>query len=533
MNDRSAPTGHKSHTIVTALAVALRHQSDCKRGPKLDSVTASLMAQLGLDLASAQALLSGIEALGRYVSASVEGGDALAEEDAAMRASRAVMRPALEARLQRRLDVLESKLPPTTCRECDTTALSKGRRSFGQQSMFGLVRLQRRYVRCSACGRGRFPSQDALLLGDERTTPRLSEVVTMLSTMLSYEAATKLCHELFGAEVSCHGAQRIVHRRAEARDTIVKTQGERSRLRDKAGHRRRPKRPDDCRTKIPRVTYIEADGVFAMIRRYLESSPDQEVTQGDASGASEASIADVGRRGGAGRRYKLEGREIKNAIIYSDDSCASLASRRGCLLRKTYVSVMGTPQDLALQLGPELLRQRADQARICVSISDGAVWIRNLIDDLPFKVIQILDLYHVKHRLHEAGKALYPDDEVAARRWSKLQAARIEAGDFDLAIEAVRTSKAPSSTGQVILSELLTYFTNNRDRMNYPHYRKLGLRVGSGAIESANHHVTGGRIRQQGMRWGAAGAAEMAGLRADLFNGRWRTRSRQVLALAG
>jgi hypothetical protein len=85
----------------------------------------------------------------------------------------------------------------------------------------------------------------------------------------------------------------------------------------------------------------------------------------------------------------------------------------------------------------------------------------------------------------------------------------------------------------VILSELLTYFTNNRDRMNYPHYRKLGLRVGSGAIESANHHVTGGRIRQQGMRWGAAGAAEMAGLRADLFNGRWRTRSWQVLVLAG
>ena len=156
----------------------------------------------------------------------------------------------------------------------------------------------------------------------------------MLSTMLSYEAATKLCHELFGAEVSCHGAQRIVHRRAEARDTIVKTQGERSRLRYKAGHRRRPKRPDDCRTKIPRVTYIEVDGVFAMIRRYLESLPDQEVPQGDASGASEASIADVGRRGGAGRRYKLEGREIKNAIIYSDDSCASLASQRGCLLRR-------------------------------------------------------------------------------------------------------------------------------------------------------------------------------------------------------
>ena len=53
---------------------------------------------------------------------------------------------------------------------------------------------------------------------------------------------------------------------------------------------------------------------------------------------------------------------------------------------------------------------------------------------------------------------------------------------------------------QAILSELLNYFNNNRDRMNYPHYHKLRLRVGSGANESANHYVTGERIRQQEMR---------------------------------
>jgi len=35
------------------------------------------------------------------------------------------------------------------------------------------------------------------------------------------------------------------------------------------------------------------------------------------------------------------------------------------------------------------------------------------------------------------------------------------------------------------------YIVNNRDRMDYPGYRAVGLRVGGGAIESANFHVTG------------------------------------------
>lgn len=76
------------------------------------------------------------------------------------------------------------------------------------------------------------------------------------------------------------------------------------------------------------------------------------------------------------------------------------------------------------------------------------------------------------------------------------------------------------------------YFDNDRDRMDYPTYRARGLRGGSGEVESANFHVTGNRLILQGMRWSADGAAEMAALRADLFNGRWEARTRQFLAAA-
>lgn len=76
------------------------------------------------------------------------------------------------------------------------------------------------------------------------------------------------------------------------------------------------------------------------------------------------------------------------------------------------------------------------------------------------------------------------------------------------------------------------YLTNNRDRMDYPRYRAMGLRVGSGAVESANYPVTGARLKLQGMRWSEQGAREMAHRRADLFNGQWHARSRQVAAAA-
>ena len=68
--------------------------------------------------------------------------------------------------------------------------------------------------------------------------------------------------------------------------------------------------------------------------------------------------------------------------------------------------------------------------------------------------------------------------------------------------------------------------------MDYPAYRARGLRITSGAVESANFHVTGTRLMLQGMRWSAEGAARMAALRADLFNGRWEARTRQLLRAA-
>ncbi len=66
--------------------------------------------------------------------------------------------------------------------------------------------------------------------------------------------------------------------------------------------------------------------------------------------------------------------------------------------------------------------------------------------------------------------------------------------------------------------------------MDYPSDRARGLRVGSGAVESANFHVTGNLLMLQGVRWSAEGAGHLAALRTDLFNGRCEARTREPMA---
>ena len=116
------------------------------------------------------------------------------------------------------------------------------------------------------------------------------------------------------------------------------------------------------------------------------------------------------------------------------------------------------------------------------------------------------------------------------RARAREQCARIEAGETQLVIDGLRFLRCSNADTQKKIDELSNYFTNNIKRMDYPAYRARGLRVTSGKVESANYHVTGARLKCQGMRWQEDGAAQMALLRADLFNDRWATRTRQALA---
>jgi hypothetical protein len=450
-------------------------------------------------------------------------------EVAAAEAARRVVRPILQAKLQARVDELDARSAgQTRCEKCGGRAESQGRRARTWTGMLGVLRLKRRYAYCETCEVGVAPAQKALGLPETEFTPRFEEVCTMLATTVPHGMAASLAGKLCGIDASIKAVEDMVERRGAEVQKRDREQAERLAPFDSTGLPvPKQERPADAvpESAAPKVAYLEVDGVVPITREQITGD---ELTAQDREAEAKAKADKA--RGGKARRFRIVGREVKNAVLYDGKHCAAESPGRGCLLEKTYVSHLGEWTAFASLLWVQMLRLRFDQAELLVVLSDGAEWVRSLVKWLPIPVLLILDLFHVKHRIWEVANALYGDRTPEAARWARMQCDRVERGRAADVIQTLRFTRSRREKVQELVDKLHGYLTDNLDRMDYPAYRARGLRVGSGAVESANFHVTGSRLKLQGMRWSAQGAGHMAALRADLFNRRWETRTRELMA---
>ena len=477
----------------------------------------------------ATAFVEGLTELVRYAQEPLSTKDAVDLESDAVAAARRIVRPLLQARMQSRLDELDEQLVGTTrCAACERPMESQGRRRRSWDGVVGPLSLKRRYCSCQGCGKGRAPAQEVLGLPDGDFTPRLEEVCTMMATTVPFGMATQLVAKLCDIEVSVKAVQDMAEQRAaqvvarEHEEAVRYAPFDEEGLPVPTQHRPKDAVPV---SQVPKVAYLELDGVIPITREELTG---KELTASERRRQQRAKTNKV--RGGKGRRYRIVGREVKNAVLYDGKDCAVQSPGRGCILNKTYVSHLGDWHALAARLWVAMLRLRFDQARQLVIVSDGAEWIRSLAEWLPVDTLLILDLFHAKHRIWEVAHSLYGEDSAKAKQWAYTQCERVEQGAATQVIQALRFLRPSRAEARKLVAELGTYLSNNLDRMDYPTYRARGLRVSSGAVESANYHVTGTRLKLQGMRWSEEGAGHMASLRADLFNGSWEARTKSLLA---
>lgn len=357
-------------------------------------------------------------------------------------------------------------------------------------------------------------------MGDDSSTPRLEEVVTQMSTTVPFEMAVGLVFNMLGVEVSVKAAELMVERRAGAVQAQQYSTAAQVAAFDECGRARAVTPPAQAPEKPPTIAYIKIDGVIPMTREPL---PIRQMSAADKQKLRRAKKAKA--RGGRGRRYRIGGREVKNAVLYGGADCAQLSASRGSVLSKRYVSHLGQPKEFFSLVWAEMLRLGFERAKTLVVLSDGAEWIRGIRERLPVEVMFILDLFHVKHRVFEVAHLLFGDGTPEARAWAETQCARVEAGRSHDVVGSLRFTKVRGPVQRDAIHALCQYLRANRDLMDYPSYRSKGLRISSALVESANFHVTGARLKLQGMRWSPRGASHMASLRADLFNGTWRQTS--------
>ncbi|HVB03501.1 MAG TPA: hypothetical protein VNE41_07250 [Chitinophagaceae bacterium] len=97
---------------------------------------------------------------------------------------------------------------------------------------------------------------------------------------------------------------------------------------------------------------------------------------------------------------------------------------------------------------------------------------------------------------------------------------------YDSQIERVIKNIARLAEKQKSVEEarnnLLQYYQDNKDRMDYKRYRTMGAGlIGSGAIESAHRTVIQKRMKLSGQRWTRKRAQNMLALRCTRLSGKW------------
>ena len=157
-----------------------------------------------------------------------------------------------------------------------------------------------------------------------------------------------------------------------------------------------------------------------------------------------------------------------------------------------------------------------DAAQRWVAISDGGSGLEPfLTGNFPRVEAVILDFYHAAEYLAKLAAALFPSDAEAAltqtKEWSRLL--RDEGGDVMIGV--LESWDWPTRKGlAMVRGEVLGYFRNQLDRMDYPTYEANGWYIGSGAVESACKTVVGQRLKGSGMRWSEPGSHAVCHVRA-------------------
>jgi hypothetical protein len=161
-------------------------------------------------------------------------------------------------------------------------------------------------------------------------------------------------------------------------------------------------------------------------------------------------------------------------------------------------------------------------------LSDGAPEMCNLLEsnfpaEVFGKVEQGIDFWHVIEKLSPAAEMLFGARraESELHRWRvRLRSANSAAAEILTELrESGLENKQRDSKRPV--HDAITYFENHAERMLFARSLRLGLPIGSGAVEATCKTLVGVRMKRAGSRWKTTTGEHIIRLRALALSDRW------------
>ena len=119
-----------------------------------------------------------------------------------------------------------------------------------------------------------------------------------------------------------------------------------------------------------------------------------------------------------------------------------------------------------------------------IFISDGAVWLRQLMTTHYPQATLVLDFWHAMSYVGRVGTAAYRHQK-SRTDWIEKQQSRLINSELDAVLVHIKALRIKANLRDSVCS----YLESNRDRMDYRGYQERGLLIRSGAIESAHRTV--------------------------------------------
>jgi hypothetical protein len=255
------------------------------------------------------------------------------------------------------------------------------------------------------------------------------------------------------------------------------------------------------------VLSLSLDGVMAPMK---EAGRVEKRTQPDKQASGPAGYREVGC--GTVSLYDPEGQRL-STIRYGrmpETKKATLCTQ----LEAEVQSILGLRPDLTI-----------------VKLADGAKENWRFLDNLdlglagqPAQQVSIVDFCHAADHLKKACDAIWANDPVKSK--AKFQCLRTllkeKEGGVELVIRSLKhhVRRARGGRRERIKKEL-TYFRNQRPRMQYAHYLAQGWPIASGVVEAACKTLVTQRMKCSGMSWGQDGGQAVLTLRSLIQSNRW------------
>ncbi len=191
-------------------------------------------------------------------------------------------------------------------------------------------------------------------------------------------------------------------------------------------------------------------------------------------------------------------------------------------LVRTVVATTAGVEAFGWMVSAEAMRRKMYAAPKRAVVGDGGNWVEPL-GQLHFAGWeQVLDVLHLLVHLFAAARLAHAGDATAAWKlyeqmlrdaWGGRVAAVIETLEAQLARLAGTGGSAAARDARRVVALTLGYVQRNRDRMDYPRYRRMGLPVSSALVESLIKQVNL-RVKGTEQFWNDGGLEAVLQVRA-------------------